>query len=203
MGRPRKEDRPEDTVKLLLRAAEDAFGAQGFRDTRLGDIAAQVGIRRSSLLYHFGSKENIHSMVVERAFTELRQVLASAVAPGESLEVQLDLLVDCLLNFAVERPGLVCVILRQMVDPRGEGHSQIGSEFGGLIDAVEMMFRGMAGARLRAEFPLRAAILQLITAYLVRHASGELADDLWGEIDQTKALARHLLLSPSALAPIE
>ena len=99
MGRPRKEERPEDTVKLLLRAAEDAFGSNGFRDTRLGDIAETVGIRRSSLLYHFGSKEKLHSMVVETAFSQLNNVLISAMNPEGTLEEQLDGLVDSLLEF--------------------------------------------------------------------------------------------------------
>ncbi|MGB0647894.1 MAG: TetR/AcrR family transcriptional regulator [Bradymonadia bacterium] len=201
MGRPRKEERPEDTVKLLLRAAEDAFGANGFRDTRLGDIAETVGIRRSSLLYHFGSKEKLHSMVVETAFSELHNVLISAMDPTGTLEVQLDGLVECLLDFAVERPGLVCVILRQMVDPRGEGREQIGTAFTELVNAVETMYRAMAGARLREEFPVRSAIVQLITSYLVRVASGPLASLVWGEEDQTQVLARHLLLSDGALKP--
>lgn len=201
MGRPRKEERPEDTVKLLLRAAEDAFGANGFRDTRLGDIAETVGIRRSSLLYHFGSKEKLHSMVVETAFSELHNVLISAMDPTGTLEVQLDGLVECLLDFAVERPGLVCVILRQMVDPRGEGRDQIGTAFTELVNAVETMYRAMAGARLREEFPVRSAIVQLITSYLVRVASGPLASLVWGEEDQTQVLARHLLLSEGALKP--
>ena len=125
----------------------------------------------------------------------------TAVNPTATLEVQLDELVDCLLSFALERPGLVCVILRQMVDPRGEGREQISSEFSGLVDAIEQVFRGMAGSRLREAFPLRAAILQLITSYLVRVASGQLATTLWGETDQTKVLARHLLLSEGALQP--
>lgn len=199
MGRPRKEERPEDTVKLLLRAAEDAFGANGFRDSRLGDIAETVGIRRSSLLYHFGSKEKLHSMVVETAFTELNNVLISEINPTGTLEEQLDGLVGCLLEFAVERPGLVCVILRQMVDPRGEGRAQIGSAFTALVDAVETMYRAMAGTRLRETFPVRGAIVQLMTSYLVRVASGQLASAVWGEHDHTKVLARHLLLSEGAL----
>jgi TetR/AcrR family transcriptional regulator len=201
MGRPRKEERPEDTVKLLLRAAENAFGANGFRDTRLGDIAETVGIRRSSLLYHFGSKEKLHSMVVETAFTELNNVLISAMNPEGTLEEQLDGLVDCLLEFAVDRPGLVCVILRQMVDPRGEGREQIGSAFIALVDAVETLYRSMVGTRLRETFPVRAAIVQLMTSYLVRVASGQLAAAVWGEGDHTKVLARHLLLSEGALKP--
>lgn len=202
MGRPRKEERPEDTVKLLLRAAEDAFGANGFRDTRLGDIAESVGIRRSSLLYHFGSKEKLHSMVVETAFNELHNTLLSAIEPNGTLEIQLDGLVNCLLDFAVERPGLVCVILRQMVDPRGEGYEQIGNAFTTLVDTVEMMYRAMVGERLREGFPARAAIVQLIASYLVRVASGPIAISVWGEEDHTKLLARHLLLSEGAIAPL-
>ena len=127
-------------------------------------------------------------------------MLISAVNPSATLEIQLDGLVDCLLSFALERPGLVCVILRQMVDPRGEGREQISAEFSSLVDTIEQLSRGMAGDRLRDEFPLRAAILQLMTSYLVRVASGPLATTLWGETDQTKALARHLLLSDGAIA---
>ncbi len=194
MGRPRKEERPEDTMVLLLRAAEDQFGANGFRNTRLGDIAAAVGIRRSSLLYHFGSKEKLHAEVVKRAFAELRDVIMrSAIVSGEP-EEQLSSVVGGLLDFGRERPGLACVVLRQLVDPRGTGRDQIATEFGGVIDGLEQVVSGISRGRLPEGYPIRSAILQLMTSYLVRVACGETGERLWRGEQEIQLLARTLLL---------
>lgn len=202
MGRPRKEDRPEAIGLVILRAAEAAFGADGYRDARLGDIAAEAGIRRSSLLYHFKSKDNLYATVVDRAFNELRDVVAGSIGHGETAEAQLDAILDGLLTFADERPGLVCVILRELVDPRGGARNQVGGAFGGLIDALEQAFVGLTGERLAPGFPVRAAILQIVCAYLVRVASGELGDRLWGGRDDTRTLARALLLTAGTGRPL-
>lgn len=209
MGRPRKEDRPEAIGGVILRAAEAAFGADGYRDTRLGDIAAEAGIRRSSLLYHFKSKDNLYAAVVDRAFAELRDVVATSIGQGSTAEAQLDAILDGLLQFADERPGLVCVILRELVDPRGGHRDQVADAFGGLITGLEQAFVGLAGDRLAPGFPVRSAILQIVCAYLVRVASGQLGDRLWAGRDDTRALARALLLTAGtgrrptgAMAPV-
>lgn len=194
MGRPRKVDRPEAIGGVILRAAEAAFGADGFRDARLGDIAAAAGIRRSSLLYHFKSKDELYAAVVERAFAELSEVVAGSLGQGADAEAQLDAILDALLRFADERPGLVCVVLRELVDPRGGHRDRVADAFGGLIDGLEAAFVGLAGARVRDGFPVRGAILQIVCAYLVRVASGGLGVRLWGGRDDTRALARALLL---------
>ncbi len=194
MGRPRKEERPEDTVLLLLRAAEEAFGSNGFRETRLGDIAETVGIRRSSLLYHFGSKEKLHSAVVDRAFKEMREVIAGSMTFGAPLPIQLDATIDSLLKFAQERPGLVRVILRQMVDPRGTNRDQIAAEMSTLVNSLEQVVRGGSDGELAANFPVRQAILQILSGYMVKAASVELGSQLWGEQDKTRTLAHALLL---------
>lgn len=195
MGRPRKEDRPEAIDGVILKAAESAFGADGYRDTRLGDIAESVGIRRSSLLYHFKSKDNLYASVVDRAFAELRVVVAGSIGQGDTAEAQLDSILDGLLRFADERPGLVCVILRELVDPRGGHREQVADAFGTLIDNLEMAFVGLAGDKLVPGFPVRSAILQIVCGYLVRAASGTLGDKLWQGRDETREIASALLLT--------
>jgi len=195
MGRPRKEDRPEAIGGVILRAAESAFGADGYRDTRLGDIAEAVGIRRSSLLYHFKSKDNLYAAVVDRAFVELRDVVAGSIGHGETAEEQLDAILDGLLRFADERPGLVCVVLRELVDPRGGHREHVADAFGNLITGLEYAFVGLAGDKLVPDFPVRSAILQIVCAYLVRVASGTLGDKLWQDRDDTRAIAQAVLLT--------
>ncbi|MCB9522411.1 MAG: TetR/AcrR family transcriptional regulator [Myxococcales bacterium] len=197
MGRPPKNAHAVATTDRLLQAAEQAFGAQGFQQARLADIAAAASVRRSSLLYHFESKEALYAEVVRRAFREMRTVVARAIAAGAGQPPgpALDQLVDSLVAFASARPNLLSVVVRELVDPSGEG--QVMRQFGGLIDALEHAFKALVGPETPTGAPLRPAILQIISGYLLRHAAGDLGDALWGTGEHTKVLARALLLGPA------
>ena len=59
--RPAKEKGPrqlrsEQRRQEILRAAAATFGARGYRNGSLGEIADQVGITHAGILHHFGSK---------------------------------------------------------------------------------------------------------------------------------------------------
>ncbi|MGH8794882.1 MAG: TetR/AcrR family transcriptional regulator [Stackebrandtia sp.] len=43
----------------ILRAATDIFGARGYRNGSLGEIADKVGITHAGILHHFGSKNQL------------------------------------------------------------------------------------------------------------------------------------------------
>ena len=49
----------------ILGAALDVFSAQGFRGATLDGIAEAAGLSKPNLLYYFGSKEAIHSALLE------------------------------------------------------------------------------------------------------------------------------------------
>ena len=48
-----------ETRERLLRAAADAFAAQGYDGTRVADIAASAGVSNGALYAHFGSKAEL------------------------------------------------------------------------------------------------------------------------------------------------
>lgn len=206
MGRPPKNPDAEATTDRLLGAAEVAFGAQGLQRTRLGDIALEAGIQRSSLLYHFPSKEALHAAVVVRAFDELRAAVAQALVGGPAApDAALERIVRRLIAFAEGRPALVSVVLRELVDPSGAGEVQ--RQFDALVRVLERTLRTLTGAdAYPADFPLRDGILHILSGYLLRHAmrAGRAAeghpDPLWGPSESVLTLARRLLLPPSPLA---
>ena len=78
------------TRARIIAAAERHFATSGFRDTCLGDIAVDVGIRRASIAYHFSSKVELYAAVIETMKTpDVQQRLANGgvevvtSAPGE------------------------------------------------------------------------------------------------------------------------
>jgi AcrR family transcriptional regulator len=51
----------------ILQAAQKLFADQGFRETNLGDVAAQLGFRRQAVYHYFRSKDEILYELIDRA----------------------------------------------------------------------------------------------------------------------------------------
>ena len=54
-----------DTRERILDAALDAFGTRGFDTTSLDDLAEHLGVRKQTILYHFGSKHDLFMAMIE------------------------------------------------------------------------------------------------------------------------------------------
>lgn len=61
----------EQTRREVLSAAEELFQSQGYSETSLGDIAAFVGIGRTTLYEYFSDKEDILACMVEETLPQL------------------------------------------------------------------------------------------------------------------------------------
>lgn len=57
---------PRTTRDAILDAAETAFAERGFHETKLRDVAAQVGVTQPLIHHHFGSKDELFRAVVIR-----------------------------------------------------------------------------------------------------------------------------------------
>jgi AcrR family transcriptional regulator len=76
-------------------AAVRLVAVQGYEATTLAQIAAEVGLSKSALLYHFNSKEELLSQALEGPARELRVFFAAAAnwSPAELLAGFVDLVV--------------------------------------------------------------------------------------------------------------
>lgn len=193
MGRPRKDAFDETTSVRVLRAAEQVFADRGFADARLEDIAARAGIRRSSLLYHFGSKDNLYREVVDHAFGEIAAAIGRGMEKGGGYEEKVEATVTELLAFQREHEALMAVILRAMLNPGTAGHDAVGDKFVLLIDQLEQYVLTIGKGRL-AGLPVRAIVMQLIVTHLAHAAMGELGERLWKGETHTRDIARMLLI---------
>ncbi|HWP65962.1 MAG TPA: TetR/AcrR family transcriptional regulator [Candidatus Limnocylindria bacterium] len=96
----------------IIAAAERHFATFGFRDTCLGNIAAEVGIRRTSIAYHFSSKLELYTAVLETVFAGWTENLPVGGTAAERLEAAMTGWID----FVAQRPNAARLILREAVN---------------------------------------------------------------------------------------
>lgn len=184
MGRPRADAHAVATLDRIVDAAEAEFAARGRAGARLEDIAAVAGIRRPSLLYHFGSKERLHAEVVRRAFSRLAAALAAPLA--EAPEARATRVIDAFVAFVEGDRWFAPLLLRELLDGGAGGRDMLLEEVAPVLDGVERALNrpGVAYAR--------GALLDLAAASLVRSVAGPLRERLWGPPEPADRLARRL-----------
>ncbi len=193
MGRPKK-SADKTTRARLLQAAEEEFGKRGYSRTRLEDIAAAAGIRRPSLLYYFGSKDQLYREVVLSVTTALRAELAAVLsAPlAASAEGRIEAIATVLLSFARERSAGVSMFVLELLDTPPSGRQNM-REFAAIVDLLEETLRSQAGALIPADAPIRMVLVHIITSQALRIASGDLGELLWGPDIDPRLFIRTLL----------
>jgi len=90
---------PSEAMERVLEAAERLFAERGYKAVTLRDIAAEIGIRHTSLYHHVpGGKEELFIRVTERSFNQHRMGLYQAIANARpDLRSQLYTIADWLI----------------------------------------------------------------------------------------------------------
>ena len=154
---------PGSTRERILDAALTAFGLRGFDSTSLDDLAAEVGITKQAILYHFSSKQELLAATIELAVQELGGALSEA-ADAEARGFQrIEDLVRATFSLAARRPevlGLVRIVSRQ----GGAASSKLASAMGFMLaEAVKFVEEEMSAGRFRRLEP-RMRLLAVYSA---------------------------------------
>lgn len=100
--------------KEILQAAERIFAERGLEGARTGAIAAAAGVNKALLFYHFRSKDELFSSVVEESIGEIHRSLMKLLSsPGPAKEILLRY-VDTFFEAVARRPHNTAVFLRAM-----------------------------------------------------------------------------------------
>jgi len=104
------------TRAQILESAETIFAAKGYAATRLEDIAADVGIRRASLVYYFRDKQELYDAVLTDVIGGLMTRVQHVITAARDLPDAIDAALDAWVEYAGERPALARLLLREIAD---------------------------------------------------------------------------------------
>ncbi len=115
------------TRAAILRAAEPVFAERGFAAARLEDVAARVGIRRASIVYHFRDKRELYEAVLGEALGALLSALAPALLGPGALAARIEAAVGAWVDALAARPTLARLLLREAADA-GAGPAALAAQ---------------------------------------------------------------------------
>ena len=195
MGRPKAGTHAVPTTERILNAAERIFSESGYAGARLADIAAEAGIRRPSLLYHFESKEVLYEAMVHRLFQRLLETLSGLMVQDVEFDEQIVKIGLAFKAFSEENQSFGRIVVRDIVDHRDPVPQLLANGVVPVLDTVCAYIDSQTTERgLVRTIGTRAAVLQFCANTLLRTSAGPLRTPLWGEQDYTESLLKQLFL---------
>lgn len=97
---------PIDTRSRALEAAIESFGIRGVGATSLDNIAADLGVSKQTVLYHFGSKDGLLEAAIDNTANQLTEIVSKRTASAEGWDA-VESVVKSVSRVAVRRPALL------------------------------------------------------------------------------------------------
>lgn len=86
----------------LIRVARQLFGTRGYDAVSVEEIASAAGVSKPIVYEHFGGKEGLYQVIVNREVKALSDILRSQMRPEHSARAVLEGIVVTLLDFIEE-----------------------------------------------------------------------------------------------------
>jgi AcrR family transcriptional regulator len=96
-----------NTRTRVVDAALVAFGTRGYETTSLDALAAELGVRKQTILYYFPSKEAVLDAAIDRGAGELSQALEVALASAGGGWDRVEAIVRSVFQLAGRRSELL------------------------------------------------------------------------------------------------
>ncbi|HEY5578381.1 MAG TPA: TetR/AcrR family transcriptional regulator [Acidimicrobiia bacterium] len=138
----------------LLDAAEVLFSRHGYEGSSLGDVAAFVGIGRTTVYEYFADKEDLLASLVEGRLPKLVEQVVEGIPQDAPPSKQLSELASRMIEFVATEPTLG-VLLHRAVPKLSEGaQARVRAAHEGLAREFARVYRkGVQAGELRSMPP--------------------------------------------------
>ena len=207
---PTRLPKAERTRRQILAAAERHFAASGFDKTRLEDVADDIGMVGSAILYHYPDKRELYRAVMTDLTGDLLGSIEDAIAEPAPPRERLVELVRAAVRKIVARPTIAAIALREATSDEPD----LGERTGPILDRIIALFE--EGARSGEIRPVHAdpylfftsiagAILYTVAvlpAMLEERPEAPAADDAVHHLEREAVAIAQRLLGLSEPHPI-
>jgi AcrR family transcriptional regulator len=121
------------TKTRVLDAALVSFGTRGVDSTSLDDLAADVGVAKQTILYHFSSKDGLVRAVVVDAACAVRGHLEEALETAPEGWGRVEALVRAVFRLTLRQPELLGLV-RELSRPGSMLATTFVEQFEPLVD---------------------------------------------------------------------
>lgn len=128
----------------LLGVARDLFAERGYEATAVEEIAERAGVSKPVVYQHFGGKEGIYAVVVDREVTALTSAITGALADAPHPRLAAEQSADAFLRYIEEREQGFRILVRDA--PSSPSAGTYASVIGDVaIAAEELLIREFKG----------------------------------------------------------
>tara|TARA_Y100001968_G_scaffold178614_2_gene163447 strand:+ start:307 stop:867 length:561 start_codon:yes stop_codon:yes gene_type:complete len=157
-----------------------AFADRGYAASSLDRIAAETGIRKSSLLHRFGSKEVLYLEALTHVLGNLGELVQSAASGTEDFVGRLDRLSRLITDYLGDEPRAARLLFREAMD-RGPFFSGPGGPLflHVLRTAVSFIEEGVEAGAFSSSDP-KDTVMSIVGLHLSYFAIHELSEQVLG-----------------------
>ena len=193
-GRARQE-RGVRTEEAILQATMRLLASRGIQGTSLDLLAEEVGVAKSSILWHFGSKEELLLRVAERVYDEVARGPVQRILALPTFEERAEASWQFFSETLRQKPELRRVMLYlifESVEGRPELRARLQQLYRGIRDMYETGLRGVVpdeGQRRRLAVISVASLDGLFLQWLLEPEAIDL-EALHGELRALRGAVR-------------
>ncbi len=166
-------ERSTERRSELLRAAVRVFARNGYRASRVADVAEEAGVAHGLLYHYFRSKDEVLDEIFRRTWSNLAGELREIEASGAPLRDQLRRFAAVYLGSWLETPDLIRVLVREIargpdVGTRAGEIESVLASLGRMIEAGSHRGEVRTGVDARfAAFAFYGALEEILTGFVL------------------------------------
>jgi TetR/AcrR family transcriptional regulator, fatty acid metabolism regulator protein len=175
-------DRSTERRSELLRAAVRVFARNGYRASRVADVAEEAGVAHGLLYHYFRSKDDVLDEIFHRTWSNLAGELREIEASGAPLRDQLRRFAAVYLGSWLETPDLIRVLVREIargpdVGARAGEIESVLASLDRMIEAGSLRGEVRAGVDARfAAFAFYGALEEILTGFVLEQLPSSARD---------------------------
>jgi AcrR family transcriptional regulator len=147
----------QETSEKILQIAASLFVKNGYTATSMREIAAEAGIGKATIYYHFPDKESIAAEMIKRTFGDMRDALKFLAAEQDPRE-RIRMAVTQSVEYLLESADIISVLRREVGSARDIMHNEFRGFFTDYINLLaDAIQRGIDRGYFRAVDPKSTA----------------------------------------------